>query len=134
MKIGRKLSKHGTGEPMTDLTDLEISKICHKLMGKCYHEFEEPSPSGVCLKCGVDVGYNFKDNCHPMYTVRDSDWADFVFFCVNEWDGWEDFQEHYFGKDVYNITSCDFSQLIGDKRALPTAVALWVRGKEESDG
>ena len=132
------------------MTNLEIRKVCHNLItgGKgVWHELIKPylcacgyNPScdgGDCEGC-MESHLLHSDN--PDYLNNKSDAYDLIHFCINEWDEMKriKFYNWMMGRlDAMNaahtiLTSFKelFEYLLKDQRALPTAVALYLKEKE----
>lgn len=127
------------------MTDLEIRKACHNLItggkGK-WHELKKPflcacgyipnCPSRRCNGCMSDH-IERSENPDPLNNAQD--YLAFLFFVVNEWEGWEDFQTYQFGKESNGQDFGDWwldasKHLLKDQRALPTSVAIYEKERE----
>ena len=100
------------------MTDLEINQICHRVItgGKgCWH-----TPRGITNLCKY-CGFFFSDGDNPDYLNNKSDAYDLIHFIMNDWSD----------EDFYNFTCSVPRHLLVNRRALPTAVALYEKEKGE---
>jgi hypothetical protein len=165
VSIQKKLLKDGTGGPMTDkyheeiivdparrllsaLEDVKISKVCTKLMGKCWHEQIEPflCACGYTPGCGVDcegcmtIHADLEDNFDPLNNKSDA--YDLIQFVVNEWEELPHFlnakpENGYYEEadDDTGIQECRHlsCHLLEDQRALPTTLAAYLKEGNEDN-
>ena len=85
-------------EELKALSDIEISRACHFIVtgGEgCWHEigkekWQPPQMKGWLFECklckevvngAIDFHFNPLNNAQDYLTL--------LFFCVNEWEGWE---------------------------------------------
>lgn len=137
---------------MTDPTT--ISKHLHvEVMGKKWHETVTRVDTGginlwTCKMCNDEKNWYLhpwygwdgitkivcKEN--PDYLNNKSDSRDFLNFCVNEWDGWEEFLGWRWGesdkpiKKPTRFTARALRCLLKDLPILPTAVYTYCKERE----
>ena len=148
------------------LTNLEINKICHSIVtgGEgCWHIEDKSKQTGdsmhvsiksYCGECGDMLWEEAVTTKHynPDYLNNKDDWADILFFVVNEWDkrNLDEFFAHsergYVdmglesddptlagGGEWVAVLTCLDGRLFKNQKALPTALALYEKEKEDGD-